>query len=68
MRQADRHLGVTPENVAQYRAIGFDYVAIGSDLGLLMRGAQLALAALRTQDVAHVHTLSGGTRTAEGGY
>ena len=34
----------------------------------MMRGAQAALDALRTQEVAHVHTLSGGTRPAEGGY
>ena len=61
-------VGGSPENVAQYRAVGFDYVAISSDLGLLMRSAQAALAALRTQEVAHVHTLSGGTRPAEGGY
>lgn len=61
-------IGNTPEQVAQYRAIGFDYVAIASDLGLLMRSAQAALAALRTQEVAHVHTLSGGTRPADSGY
>ena len=60
-------LGGTPEMVAQYRAAGFDYVALSSDLGLLMRGAQTALAALRTQEVgAHVHTLSSGTRTTDG--
>jgi 2-dehydro-3-deoxyglucarate aldolase len=78
MAQAVRHakecgkpigtLGASPENVAQYRAVGFDYVAIASDLGLLMRGAQAALAALRTQEVAHIHTLSGGTRPADVGY
>jgi len=57
-------LGGTPEVVAQYRASGFDFVALSSDLGLLMRGAQTALAALRTQEVgAHVHTLAGGTQT-----
>lgn len=61
-------VGGTPETVAQYRAMGFDFVGIGSDLGLLMRSAQASLAALRTQDVAHVHTLAGGTRPAEGGY
>ncbi len=60
-------LGNTPEMVAQYRAAGFDYVALSSDLGLLMRGAQTALSALRTQEVgAHVHTLSAGTRTSDG--
>ncbi|MDQ6639364.1 MAG: aldolase/citrate lyase family protein [Pseudomonadota bacterium] len=40
-------LGGTPEAVAQYCQMGFDYVAIGSDLGLLMRSAQSALAAMR---------------------
>jgi 2-dehydro-3-deoxyglucarate aldolase len=57
-------LAGTPEQVAQYRAIGFDFMALSSDLGLLVRGAQAGLAALRTQEVgAHVHTLSAGTRT-----
>jgi len=60
-------VGGTPEAVAQYRAAGFDYVALSSDLGLLMRGAQAALAALRTQEVgATVHTLGRGTRTSDG--
>ncbi len=58
-------IGGAPEDVAQYRAMGFDYVAMGSDLGLLMHASHTALAALRTQDVAHVHTLSGGTRTTD---
>jgi 2-keto-3-deoxy-L-rhamnonate aldolase RhmA len=40
-------VGGTPELVAQYRTIGFDFVAIASDLGFLMRGAQAALATLR---------------------
>jgi 2-dehydro-3-deoxyglucarate aldolase len=40
-------LGGTPETVAQYRDMGFDFVAIGSDLGLLMRSTQAVLAALR---------------------
>ena len=43
-------VGGTPEVVAQYRALGFDYLAIASDLGLLMRGAQAAAAALRAQE------------------
>ncbi|WP_088278881.1 HpcH/HpaI aldolase/citrate lyase family protein [Ideonella sp. A 288] len=42
-------VGGTPEVVAQYRALGFDFLAIASDLGLLMRGAQAAAAALRAQ-------------------
>jgi 2-keto-3-deoxy-L-rhamnonate aldolase RhmA len=61
-------VGGTPELVAQYRAMGFDYVAVASDLGLLMRGAQAAVRALHSQEgVQQVHTLAGGTRT-EGGY
>lgn len=54
-------LGGTPEVVAQYRAIGFDFVAIASDLGLLVRGAQQAISALRTQDTSIVHSLTTGT-------
>lgn len=40
-------VGGTPEVVSQYRAIGFDFVAIGSDLGLMMRACQGAIAALQ---------------------
>lgn len=40
-------VGGTPEVVAQYLAMGFDFVAIASDLGLLMRSAQNALTAVR---------------------
>ena len=57
-------VGGTPEMVVQYRAMGYDYVAIGSDLGLLMRGAQAAVKALTTPEgEEHVHTLAHGTRT-----
>ena len=60
-------VGGTPETVAQYRAAGYDYVAIGSDLGLLMRGATGAVNMLRTQEVGtHVHSLTAGTRTETG--
>jgi 2-keto-3-deoxy-L-rhamnonate aldolase RhmA len=55
-------VGGTPEVVAQYRAAGYTFVAIASDLGLLMRGAQAAVAALRTADSEHVHTLASGTQ------
>ncbi|HET9822175.1 MAG TPA: aldolase/citrate lyase family protein [Burkholderiaceae bacterium] len=62
-------VGGTPELVVQYRAMGFNYVAIGSDLGLLMRGAQAAVKALTTPDGDQVvHTLSGGTQTSQGAY
>lgn len=62
-------VGGTPDLVAQYRAMGFDFVAIGSDLGLLMRGAGMALSALRTQDTDIVHSVTAGTLTgtAKGG-
>lgn len=56
-------VGDTPELVAQYRAIGFDYVAVSCDLALMMRAARGAIAALRTGDSEHVHLLSSGTRT-----
>jgi 2-keto-3-deoxy-L-rhamnonate aldolase RhmA len=59
-------VGDTPEVVAQYRAAGFDFVAIASDLGLLMRAAQAALAALHSRDIERVHDLSAGTRPAAG--
>lgn len=59
-------LGNNPEMVAQYRAVGFDYVAVSSDIGFIMRGAQAAIAALRTRDTEHVHTLASGTQ--ETGY
>ena len=44
-------VGGTPEAVAAYRACGFDYIGVGSDLGLLMRGCGAALSAIRAQDV-----------------
>jgi 2-keto-3-deoxy-L-rhamnonate aldolase RhmA len=39
-------VGGTPELVREYRAMGFDFVAIASDLGLLMRAATGAVQAL----------------------
>lgn len=53
-------VGGTPEVVARYRAMGFDFVAIASDLGLLMRSAQAALATLRNAGEAPVTTNNGG--------
>jgi 2-dehydro-3-deoxyglucarate aldolase len=55
-------LGATPDVIAQYRAAGFDFLAVASDLGLMMRGAQAVITALRTPDSEHVHTLSTGTQ------
>lgn len=52
-------VGGTPEVVAQYRAIGFTFVAVASDLGLMMRAAQGALAALRA---APALAQAGGTQ------
>ena len=42
-------VGGTAEVVALYRAQGFDFLAVASDLGLLMRAAQAASTALRAQ-------------------
>lgn len=43
-------VGGNAETVAQYRAMGYDFVAVASDLGLLMRAAQAAAQALRAID------------------
>ncbi|HMO44841.1 MAG TPA: aldolase/citrate lyase family protein [Rubrivivax sp.] len=57
-------VGSTPEVVSQYRAMGFDYLAISSDMGLLMSGALAAVRALRSlSDGAYVHSLDRGTQT-----
>jgi 2-keto-3-deoxy-L-rhamnonate aldolase RhmA len=58
-------VGGTPEVVAQYRAAGFDYLAIASDLGLLMRAANSAVAALQTPADDHTHSLDEGTREGD---
>ncbi len=58
-------VGGTPEVVAQYRAAGFSFLAIASDMGLLMRSAQGVVAALRTPGDEHVHTLAQGTQHKE---
>lgn len=44
-------VGGTPEAVALYRSVGFDYIACGSDLGLLMRQNAAVLSAIRAQDI-----------------
>ena len=49
------------ETVTQYRAAGFDFIAIGSDIALMVQAAQASMVALRGQRGDHVHTLSGGT-------
>jgi 2-keto-3-deoxy-L-rhamnonate aldolase RhmA len=61
-------VGGTPEVVTQYRAMGYDYLAISSDMGLVMSGALAAVRALRgLSDEPHVHSLQTGTRTEAGG-
>jgi len=57
-------IGVELEVMAQYRAAGYDYLAINSDLGLFVQAAQRSIAALRGRDTEHVHDLAGGTREA----
>jgi 2-keto-3-deoxy-L-rhamnonate aldolase RhmA len=60
-------VGGTPDVVTQYRAMGYDYLAIGSDMGLLMSGAMAAVRALRgLSGQSHVHSLQTGTRTDAG--
>jgi 2-keto-3-deoxy-L-rhamnonate aldolase RhmA len=57
-------LGQTPALVAQYRAAGFDFVGVASDLGMMMSSAQGIIAALRTSGGEHVHTLATGTQAS----
>jgi 2-keto-3-deoxy-L-rhamnonate aldolase RhmA len=57
-------IGADAREVAQYRAGGFGFIALGSDIGLLMKGAQAALQALHGQTGhVEVHTLAEGTWT-----
>jgi 2-keto-3-deoxy-L-rhamnonate aldolase RhmA len=57
-------VGGTPDTVTQYRALGYDFLAVSSDMGLLMSGALAAAKALRgLSDEPHVHTLHAGTHT-----
>jgi 2-keto-3-deoxy-L-rhamnonate aldolase RhmA len=57
-------IGGNAQEVARYRAAGYTFAALGSDLGLLVGGAQAALHALRRQaGSAEVHTLASGTLT-----
>lgn len=44
-------VGGTPEAVAMYRKAGFDYIAVASDLGLMMRSCAATLSAIRAMDV-----------------
>jgi 2-keto-3-deoxy-L-rhamnonate aldolase RhmA len=57
-------IGVELEVVAQYRAMGYDFLAVDSDIGHFVQSARRALTALRSTDAEHVHDLSGGTREA----
>lgn len=56
-------IGATPEAVALYRALGYDFVAVASDLALLIQGAQAVISSLRTPGAMHVHSLARGTQT-----
>ena len=55
-------IGVDPEVVVQYRAMGYDFIAVDSDIGHFVQSAQRSITALRSRDVEHVHDLAGGTR------
>lgn len=59
-------IGGSADVVTQYRAMGYDFLAISSDLGLLMSGARSAVQALTVGGGTHVHSIDAGTRT-EGG-
>jgi 2-dehydro-3-deoxyglucarate aldolase len=59
-------VGGTAEVVTQYRAMGYDFLAIGSDLGLMMRACQGAVNALTARETEHVHDLADGTRAPQG--
>lgn len=49
-------VGGTAEAVATYRAAGFDFIGVASDLGLLMRQSAAVLSAIREQDVRIDHS------------
>jgi 2-keto-3-deoxy-L-rhamnonate aldolase RhmA len=57
-------VGGNPDTVATYRAMGYDYLAVASDLGLLMRAAQAAAAAVR----AGGHTTAQAPKPGPSGY
>ncbi len=61
-------VGGTPEVVARYREIGCDFVAIASDLGLLMRAAQAAAQAVRAIDGGAQAQAAQPAKKTEGGY
>ncbi|MCE2917663.1 MAG: HpcH/HpaI aldolase family protein [Rubrivivax sp.] len=57
-------LGLAPPQVVRYRALGFDFIALSSDLGLLIHGARDTLFDLQSQGGDNrVHSLHGGTVT-----
>ena len=60
-------IGVNADLVTQYRAMGFSYLAIDSDLGLMMRACRAAVSSLTAQDTPHVHDLASGTHLPRGG-
>ena len=60
-------VGGTVDRVTQYRAMGFDFLAIDSDLGLMMRACRNAVSSLTAQDTPHVHDLTSGTHAVRAG-
>ena len=55
-------VGGTSDQVALYQALGFDFLSVGSDLGLLVTAGQLAANAVRTQAQRVNGGATGGTR------
>ncbi len=58
-------VGGTADVVAAYRAMGFDFLAIASDLRLLMGAAKAASAALRAQAVSGATVGAGAQQPAQ---
>jgi len=61
-------VGGSVETVQRYRAAGYDFVAVASDLGLLMRGLQSALQGLRAGLAASAAVPPAAAAPTESGY
>ena len=61
-------VGGNAETVAAYRTAGYDFVAMASDLGLLMRGLHGALQAMRQSDGVELAKAAPQAAPQPGGY
>ena len=55
-------IGGATEGVAQFRAMGYGFLAAGSDIGHFVESSQKAIQSLHSRETEHVHDLAGGTR------